>query len=236
MIVLRSAHRSVKKGKVSLPLLQDVSFTFDLPRIGLVAAHREVSEGLLDLMAGYISLERGILRRVGRVSWPLGRILPFRSYLTGRVTLRFFCDIYGLDFRKAERFVREIVNFKDQQFDRPVLEWPSLLIVEFSYAAYLVPDFEIYLAEGSISAGDEFMARWQPLFAKRTEGKQLILTAEYAHRLSPYVEKVVVAEGGKLSLYDTVDGAFSALAEAGAVPGETPRVAPREHALDDPLI
>ncbi len=208
MIVIKNASHQIVKGKVRKDLLEDCNFVFDLPRVGIVAHDINASECILDLLAGYIRPDKGIVRRFGRISWPLGRTVQFRSDLNGRITLHFFCQLYKLDYRKCERFMRDIVDFS-HYFDESILEWPKGLIVEFSYAAYLLPDFDIYLAETALSAGDtEFMTRWLPPFQKRLEKAMFIMTGSDANRLSPYVEKTVAIDNGQMILFDDMSAAF----------------------------
>lgn len=208
MIIFRDVSHSVERNEKRLMVLDHANFDFDLHRMGLVAGSETQGEAILDLIAGNLYPEAGAVRHFGRMSWPIGRMAQFRSELSGRDTLRFLTQLYGLDHIRAQNFMFDLVDF-EHYYDQPISSWPRLLNVEFGYAAVLLPDFDIYLADGGINVGDAgFMARWAPQFEARLEGRQLIMYCNQAGYLTKYCRTVAVAHEGQLLRRPSVAAAF----------------------------
>lgn len=211
MIALEGVSQTVTYRRKPLMVLDDASFCFDRRRIGLISGREGVSEAIVDLLAGYLLPKEGRIGRSGSVSWPIGRLLQFRSELTGRGTLDFFCQLYGLNRPRCERFMHDLIDF-ETHYDQPVSDWPRLLGIKFAHAAVLLPDFDIYLAEGAIVISDEaFMARWRPLFEARLESRQLIMSCGQIAYLAQFCRCVAVERDGKLTLYRDAEHAFGAI-------------------------
>lgn len=224
MIRLHDVTLSVQERNRRVRILDDVTFAFDRARMGLIADSSIAAERTMDLLAGYLQPNRGKVVRCGRISWPIGRLLQFRSELNGRDTLRFLCGLYRLDFRQAERFMHDLVDFGDHYLE-PVAEWPGLLTVKFAHAAVLLPEFDIYLGEGTLTLGDEdFMERWQPLFEQRLAGnRMLILSCAHKVYLERYVSSVAVVSGGRIQLFPDCDSAFASIEAAELEAQATPQ-------------
>lgn len=209
MISLRNVTHSVVRGGKRLPVFYDASFDFDRRRMGLVASRDELMEAILDIMIGYRLPDDGIVQRQGRISWPIGRLLQFRSELNGRDTVRFLAQLYGLDLQRCEDLFHELIDF-EHQYELPVSHWPGLLLVKFAHCAVLLPEFDIYVAQGSIMIGDErFMERWLPKFEERLRGRQLIMACGQAAYLSKFCRSAAVLQDGNLVYYDNIEKACS---------------------------
>ena len=210
MIAFRGVAHSVQRHKKTIPILSGTDFDFDLKRMGLVVGREEQSEALIDLMVGNLLPEAGQVLRLGRVSWPIGRLVQFRSELSGRATVDFICGLYGLNLRLAETFLFSLIDFK-HYYDQSISKWPRMLNVEFGHAVVLLPDFDIYIAEGSIILGNpEFMERWSPRFEQRLAGRQLIMACNQAAYLSQFCRTVAVLQNGQLNRYSNVAEAMNA--------------------------
>lgn len=233
MISLENVSYHVKKrGKLN-QVLWHQTFDFNQDRIGLISDNEQSAEGVIDLLAGYALPQSGKIRRYGRVSWPIGRLLQFRSEMNAPDTIQFLCDIYRLDFKKAEYFILDLVDFADH-YQHPVEEWSGLLNVTFAHALALLPDFEIYLGEGSLVVGDDdFMERWLPLFEQRlSNNRLLIMSCAQQVYLERFCQFVATVSNGQILLYDTPDAAFSSLEVA--TPGSaSPTVVASDFDMDD---
>lgn len=212
MIALSDVTHEVVRYDRRVPVLAGASFAFDRRRMGLIGPWEDQIGALLDLLAGYRLPGEGTVTRFGRVSWPIGRLVQFRSELTGRDTVRFISQLYALDYEKCEQLLFELIDF-EHFYDFSIAEWPRLLNVKFGQAAVLLPDFDIYLAESSlIVSDDDFMAKWLPRFNERLQSRQLIMACGQAVYLRRFCRSVAVLKGGRLACYPSVDSAFEAIA------------------------
>lgn len=207
MISLMGVTHSVVRGGNRIPIFVDASFEFDRRRMGLVAARDEQMNAILDVLIGYRLPDVGTVRRRGAVSWPIGRLLQFRSELSGRDTVRFITQLYGLDFRRSEDLFHDLIDF-EQHYEMPVSTWPGLLTVKFAHCAVLLPEFDIYIGEGSMIIGDDkFMQRWLPMFEEKLVGRQLIMACGQAAHLSKFCRSAAVLRDGELVYYDDIETA-----------------------------
>jgi capsular polysaccharide transport system ATP-binding protein len=237
MITFLDVSHTIERNRKRLPVLESASFVFDVHRMGLVTGSEAQGEAIVDLIAGNHYPEQGTVRRFGRLSWPIGRLAQFRSELSGRDTLRFLTQFYGLDHRRAQDFLFDLVDFQ-HCYDQPIANWPRLLNVEFSYAAVLLPEFDIYLADGAIGVADDaFMRRWEPCFEQRLRGRQLILYCNQAAYLKRYCRTVAVAHQGQLVRQASVEEAFNLVTWV-ASDGDSDDKAPvgRESGFDDGIF
>lgn len=207
MIALHDVSDVATKHGKSYPVLSDVSFAFDRRRMGIMAAVDEEGEALIDLISGMRLPMMGSIQRRGRVSWPIGRLLQFRSELSGRDTLRFVCDLYGCHFRQAEDLILSLVD-PGRHYSARIAEWPRLLNVKFGHALALLPEFDIYVVEGALELADAaFMQAWMPLFEERVGERQLIMACQYAVYLSRQCRSTVALVEGKLIACASVEQA-----------------------------
>ena len=211
MIVLSGVSHTAQRGGKTLPIFDKSDFVIGEGHVGLVVDSAATADVLFDLLVGYIQPKAGVIRRTGRVSWPIGRLLQFRSELSGRKTLHFLCRIYNLDFHASLAKARSMMDF-GRHFDRGILHWPPELMLEFAYFAALLPDFDTYFVEGTANTSNQaFNLAWHAEFTKRVAGKNLIYQSSGERYIEPYASSALALVNGKLRYFDTLEKAFAAV-------------------------
>lgn len=207
--VINASHMSLANHH-RMMVLHEANHAFDRRRVGLVAPSALHAERLIDLLIGYIKPKQGVIRRRGRISWPIGRVAQLRSVLTGSQTLHVFADLYGLDARDTLSHVERLMDLTDLM-NKPVARWPRDKVLELAYTTALLPQFDVYIVEGSLNASDEaFMERWGEVFAARLEKAQLIYYTSSPAYMARYATSAVALKNGKLIAYSDLNDAFAA--------------------------
>jgi capsular polysaccharide transport system ATP-binding protein len=197
-------HETNRHGK-KLSLLSGATFAFGSGHVGLVVKSALEAEVLFDLLVGYIKPKHGHIRRFGRVSWPVGRVLQFRNQLSGRKNLHLLCSMYQLDFDKCELFAHNMMNIH-KYFDVQTIDWPRELLLEFSYFAALLPEFDIYLIEGATStSNEEFNKKWDAEFRKIISNKLMIYQSLSERYMRSYVNSAITLKNGILTYFEELD-------------------------------
>ena len=86
-------------------ILQDANIELPDRNIGVLGANGAGKSTLLRLIAGTELPTRGVIRRKGRISWPLGFASGFNGTMTGRENAQFLARIYGEDTERVLEFV-----------------------------------------------------------------------------------------------------------------------------------
>ncbi len=230
MIALRNVVKSIGNGPRRRDLLAETNFVFSESRMGLAIGSSEEAEIIMDLLCGNLAPERGAIWRDGRPSWPIGRTGQYRADLTGRITLHFLAAAYNLKFRDCENILFDLVDIHEY-YNKAMINWPRNLMLEFSYATALMPTFDIYLVESSIStSNDVFNADFESAFEQRINGKQLIYYSTSGRFLQRFVKKTASLLDGHFCVFEEAEDALRAVELAG--PGAS-QIAPPERASEN---
>lgn len=224
MIILSEVSHIAVRGRKKIPIFDNTNFVFGKGHVGLVVPNASVAEIVFDLLVGYYRPKAGSIRRFGKMSWPIGRLLQFRSELSGRKTLRFLSHLYGLNYRDCADRAHAMMAI-ERYYDRGMLHWPRELQLEFGYFASLLPDFDIYLLEGTAHTSNEtFNEAWQAELNKKTKGKMLIYQTNSEGYMSKLVNSAVGLVNGDLRYFPDITTAFAAVGETPAVEAASNRI------------
>jgi capsular polysaccharide transport system ATP-binding protein len=188
-----------------VPLLAKIDFHLPAGRYALLSETPEYHRPLIDLVAGLRPPQAGLVRRRGRMSWPVGRQGFVRGRASGHDLIELICSLYGLDAEAASEVVTTLVTRPDY-LARPIERWPAYVRQEFAFAVALVPDFDIYVVDGPIPfEPGRFSRLWQALFEERLVGKSLILSTYRQNQMLDYCAKVLVYEQGQLTIRENLE-------------------------------
>jgi len=180
---------------------------FHLPpgRYALMSQTPEWHRPLLDILSGVRPPALGRVIHAGRISWPLGRQGFVRGKGTGLDVINLVSAVHDVDPEETADIVTMLVSRPDL-IDRPIEHWPQFARIEFTFALGLVPDFDIYVVDGSMpSEPSRFTRLWQALFEERLVGKTLILSSYRQKQLLDYCAKALVYEGHRFSVNDDLE-------------------------------
>jgi capsular polysaccharide transport system ATP-binding protein len=210
-------------------LLTDADFHLPPGRYALMSETPEWHRPLIDVLAGLRLPARGRVVHGGVVSWPLGRQGFVRGRGTGLDIINLVASIHELDVEMAADVVTMLVS-RPELIDLPVEHWPQFARIEFTFALGLVPDFDIYVIDGSIpSEPSRFTRLWQALFEERLVGKTLILASYRQKQLLDYCAKALVYDEGRFAVNDDLEACIERFplrpsredsTSSGATPGD----------------
>lgn len=217
MIALEKVCLSVFAGGKVRPVLENCDFVFSDPRLLVLDPDPLKRSAVMGLVTGHRRPQNGRVRRRGRTSWAIGGPGAFRSALSGRETINFFCDMYDLRRDAAFALVADMLDV-EVDLRRPVISWPSAAQMQLGYALALAPDFDIYAMDGPLQlAYPKFHARWKSVFERRVARRPLIVSTAQT-RLAAKVARVgVVIEDKRLRRVTDVEAHLKAITEKPAM-------------------
>lgn len=215
MIALENVSKSYMGGGVRKVLMRDVSFTFPPGRnVGLLGRNGAGKSTLLRMIAGAIEPDSGVIRRHGRISWPLGFTGGLHGALTGAQNARFVARIYGAD---TDDLLDKVEDFAQLGafMHAPVSTYSSGMRARLAFGVSMAVDFDTYLVDEVISVGDAaFRRRCAASLATKLSGASMIMVSHLGSIIQQYCDAGLLLEGGKLIYYDDVNEAFAAYQEA----------------------
>jgi capsular polysaccharide transport system ATP-binding protein len=192
--------------------LRDVSFQLKAGgTIGLIGRNGAGKSTLMRLIAGADHPSSGTVRRVGRVSWPLGLAGGVQGNLTGRQNARFVFRIHGMPEEELPERLDFVKKFSDldDAFDWPVKTYSSGMNARLKFAMAMVFDFDFYLTDELTAVGDtEFKKKSREAFKTRLSGAGLIMVAHSETTLRDYCESGLLLHQGKGYYFDNIQEAF----------------------------
>jgi capsular polysaccharide transport system ATP-binding protein len=192
-------------------VLDDVSVTFPQgSRIGVLGINGAGKTTLLRLIAGGEEPDRGRILRSGRVSFPLGFTGTFHPQHTARENIKFLARIYDMDVVEIIDWIEDFAEL-GRYFDMPVGTYSSGMYARVAFGTSFAFDFDVYLVDEGIEAGDErFRKKCALAFSERITRASLILVSQNIHTIRQYCDRGAVLHDGKLAIFETLDEAMDA--------------------------
>lgn len=184
--------------------------------VGLVGRNGAGKSTLLRLIGGVDQPTRGSIERRCRVSWPMGRGSGLPGALTGRQNAKFVCRIHGHEADIPDRleFIQDFAEL-GEAFDEPIKTYSSGMRSRLQFALSLAFDFDVYIADETISAGDvAFRRKAKVAFRKIADHASLILVSHGENTLKEFCSAGIWLDGGKAHWFDNIDDALVAYEES----------------------
>jgi capsular polysaccharide transport system ATP-binding protein len=177
-------------------------------RVGVLGRNGAGKSTLIRLISGAEQPSEGVIRREMGVSWPLAFGGAFQGSLTGLDNLRFICRIYGRDPAASIDFVQDFSEL-GIYLREPVRTYSAGMRARLAFAISMVVEFDCFLIDEIIAVGD---SRFHEkcvveLFEKRAD-RAMIIVSHDAGYVREHCHRAAVLEGGSLTSYDDVDGAY----------------------------
>jgi capsular polysaccharide transport system ATP-binding protein len=153
---------------------------------------------------------RGEIRVESRVSWPIGLTKGLQQNLTGRQNARFICRIHGFQEELEDRieFVRSFSELGDS-FDEPVRNYSSGMRGRLNFALSLAFEFDTYLVDEVMAAGDaRFKEKAQEAMKRLARRASMIIVSHSDDIIKSFCNAGVFLHEGKAYWFDTVMGAL----------------------------
>jgi capsular polysaccharide transport system ATP-binding protein len=189
-------------------VLSDLSLAFPArANVGILGQNGAGKSTLLRIISGVEKPDHGIVRRAGRVSWPIGFAGGFNGSLTGEDNCRFVARIYGEDVDRVVGFTEEFAEIGNY-FYMPVRTYSSGMKARLAFGLSMAIDFSVYLVDEVTAVGDKrFQQKCHAAFAERQERSSVIMVSHNMSTISQYCEKAALLKDGVLKLFQSVEQA-----------------------------
>lgn len=186
--------------------LTDVSFVVARGEKLAVLGRNGAGKSTLIRLLGRVELPTsGTIEQTMSSSWPLGLTGGFQGSLTGNDNIRFIARIYGKPFDDVKSYVEDFAQL-GKFLSEPLKVYSLGMRARFAFALSLAIDFDCYLIDEIIAAGDQRFQRrsHEELFEKRAD-RSLILASHMGEVIKAYCSRALVLHHGRGNLFDDVD-------------------------------
>ncbi len=191
-------------------VLDNACATFEAGHnFGILGVNGAGKSTLIRLIAGSELPDRGIVRRYGRVSFPLGFGGTFHGALSGCENAAFIARIYGAPVRATLDYVEDFAEL-GEYWTMPVNTYSSGMRARLAFAVCLAIDFEVYLIDEVTEVGDQrFRRKCADAFRARMAHSDIVLVSHNPQTIRQYCDRGAILADGALSLYDEIGAALT---------------------------
>ncbi len=209
MIRLEHVSKAYRTRNGRRVVLDNANATFEAGHnFGVLGVNGAGKSTLIRLLAGSELPDRGIVRRFGRVSFPLGFGGTFHGALSGRENAAFIARVYGARLRPTIDYIEDFAEL-GEYFLMPVNTYSTGMRARLAFAACLAIDFDIYLIDEVTEVGDQrFRRKCAEAFRARMAHSDIILVSHNPQTIRRYCDRGAILADGALSLYDDVGAAL----------------------------
>ena len=174
----------------------------DDSRVGILGTSRPANSALLRLICGTKVPADGIVRRDGRVSWPI----PLSSFLVvGHTLARSEYGMraqLGIDEEEFPRLITDTVELTEF-VNTPLGKCPKFAKSRLAFALGIGLDFDMYLFDGSFAPVDKpFKQKAAEISSARTAGRGVVVATSVPAEVEQNCESVYVLEGGRATYFE----------------------------------
>jgi len=214
MLQLEGVHKSFTKNGLTREVLSGVDATF-LPgdAVGILGRNGAGKSTLMRIMAGVEHPTKGRVRRRMSISWPMGYDAAVHGNLTGADNTRFIARLYDRPVSWMEGFVQDFSEIGDE-FREPVKNYSAGMKARFIFALSMAVEFDCYLIDEVIAAGDaRFAERCRQALLARRSKSALILVSHQIHTVRTLCTHAAILDEGRLTFHEDLDQAFAEYGE-----------------------
>jgi capsular polysaccharide transport system ATP-binding protein len=186
--------------------LNGVSFTLTKgDKLAVLGRNGAGKSTLIRLLGGVEVPTSGTIEQTMSSSWPLGLSGGFQGTLTGNDNMRFIARIYNKRFDDIKDYVEDFAEL-GTFLSEPLKTYSMGMRARFAFALSLAIDFDCYLIDEIIAAGDQRFQRrsHEELFEKRAD-RSLILASHMGEVIKAYCSRALVLHRGRGNLFSDID-------------------------------
>jgi capsular polysaccharide transport system ATP-binding protein len=187
-------------------VLSNVSFTVGRgEKVAVLGRNGAGKSTLMRLIGGVEVPTSGRIDREMSLSWPLGLQGGFQGSLTGNDNMRFVARIYNKPFDYIRAYVDDFAEL-GKYLSEPLKTYSTGMRARFAFALSLAIDFDCYLVDEIIAAGDQRFQRrsHEELFEKRAD-RSMILASHIGDIVRAYCSRALVLHRGRGKVFDDLD-------------------------------
>ena len=187
-------------------VLSNVSFNLAKgEKLALLGRNGSGKSTLIRLVGGVELATRGTIEQTMSVSWPIGLAGGFHGTLTGNDNMRFIARVYNKPFDQIKAYVEDFAEL-GKFLSEPMRTYSTGMKARFMFALSLAIDFDCYLIDEVIAAGDQRFQRrsHQELFEKRAD-RSMILASHIGEIIKAYCSRALVLHRGRGKVFSDLD-------------------------------
>jgi capsular polysaccharide transport system ATP-binding protein len=184
-------------------VLNNVSFTVAKgEKVAVLGRNGAGKSTLMRLLGGVEVPTSGRIDQTMSLSWPLGLQGGFQTSLTGNDNMRFIARIYNKPFDHIRDYVEDFAEI-GKYLSEPLKTYSMGMRARFAFALSLAIDFDCYLIDEIIAAGDQRFQRrsHEELFERRAD-RSLILASHIGDIVKTYCSRALVLHRGRGKVFD----------------------------------
>ncbi len=210
MLELSGVRKSFTRNGITREVLKGVDATFwPGDAVGILGRNGSGKSTLIKIMAGVEHPTSGKVRRRMSISWPMGYDGAVHSQLSGADNARFIARLYDRRIDWVESFVQEYSEIGDQ-FRQPVKTYSAGMRARLIFALSMAVDFDCYLIDEVIAAGDaRFAERCRQSLLSRRGRSALILVSHHIETVRSLCTHAAILSDGRLKFHEDLDEAFT---------------------------
>jgi capsular polysaccharide transport system ATP-binding protein len=193
------------EGKVHR-VLSNVSLTVGSgEKVAVLGRNGAGKSTLMRLIGGVELPTSGRIDREMSLSWPLGLQGGFQPSLTGNDNMRFVARIYNKPFDYIRAYVDDFAEL-GKYLSEPLKTYSTGMRARFAFALSLAIDFDCYLIDEIIAAGDQRFQRrsHEELFEKRAD-RSMILASHIGDIVKAYCSRALVLHRGRGKVFEDLN-------------------------------
>lgn len=186
--------------------LSSVTFTVARGEKLAVLGQNGAGKSTLIRLLGRVELPTGgTIEQSMSTSWPLGLTGGFQGSLTGNDNIRFIARIYNKPVDQVKEYVENFAEL-GKFLSEPLKTYSLGMRAQFAFALSLAIEFDCYLIDEIIAAGDQRFQRrsHEELFEKRAD-RSMILASHIGDIVKAYCSRALILHHGRGDLFDDVD-------------------------------
>jgi capsular polysaccharide transport system ATP-binding protein len=187
-------------------VLSDISFALSRgEKIAVLGRNGAGKSTLIRLLGGIELPSGGTIERTMSVSWPVGLTGAIHGVLTGNDNIRFIARVYGKPFNQLRDYVDDFAQL-GKFLSEPVKTYSTGMMGRLNFALSLAVDFDCYLIDEIIAAGDQHFQRrsHEELFEKRAD-RALIMASHIPDLVRSYCSRALVLHRGRGKMFEDLD-------------------------------
>jgi capsular polysaccharide transport system ATP-binding protein len=191
-------------------VISDVSFSLAKgEKLAVLGRNGAGKSTLIRLLGGVERPTAGTIEIGMSLSWPLALDGGFSGIMTGNDNMRFIARIYNRPFAHIRDYVEDFAQL-GKFMSEPMRTWSTGMRARFAFALSLAIDFDCYLIDEVIAAGDQRFQRrsHEELFEKRAD-RSMILAGHVPDIIRTYCSSALVLHRGRGKVFEDLDLALS---------------------------
>jgi capsular polysaccharide transport system ATP-binding protein len=160
---------------------------------------------LIRLIGGVELPTKGVIEQSMSISWPIGLAGGYHPLLTGNDNIRFIARVYNKPFEEIRDYVEDFAEL-GKFLSEPMRTYSTGMRARLMFALSLAIDFDCYLIDEIIAAGDQRFQRrsHEELFEKRAD-RSMILASHVGEIIRAYCSRALVLHRGRGKVFSDLD-------------------------------